>query len=66
MTLELVLYVCLAAAPAECRYERVGFLEAASLSSCAMASQPTAAKWAGEHEAYQIREIICRPMMDEA
>lgn len=58
--IDLVLVVCLLAAPAECREERSA-LEEMSTLSCMKQGQFRAVRWIEEHPAYQLVRWRCEP-----
>ncbi len=64
--IELIVLACLAAAPEQCRTERIGYRPGQSTKACEAASMMEAAKWAGDHPKYVIRGLTCRRAMDEA
>lgn len=57
--IDLVLVVCLSAAPIECRRERVPF--DGQLIACAVHGQQVAAQWAETHPKWRIAGWICGP-----
>lgn len=56
--IELVMLVCLAAAPAECREERPA-TEINSVMACATQGQMVAARWLAEHPAFTLSRWRC-------
>ena len=56
--IELVMVVCLAAFPAECREERPA-TEIASVMACATQGQMVAAQWLSEHPAFTLSRWRC-------
>src|SRR3712207_913441 len=57
--IQLVLTVCLAAAPTTCKEERPFF--DGSLLACATQGQLVAARWISEHPAYTLNRGRCEP-----
>ncbi|MFG1246795.1 hypothetical protein [Xanthobacter flavus] len=57
---ELVLLVCLAAAPSTCREERAPLDLAASRAPLPMECAGAAMEWAGAHPALTVRRFTCR------
>ncbi len=57
--IQLVLTVCLAAAPTTCKEERPFF--DGSLLACATQGQLVAARWISEHPAYTLNRWRCEP-----
>lgn len=57
--IDLVLTVCLLAAPADCREERMPF--DGPIFACAMAGQFTAAEWISRHPKWRIERWACGP-----
>ena len=55
--IDLVLTVCLATAPANCREERLPF--DGPLVACTMAGQFQAAEWAGRHPKWRVKRWSC-------
>lgn len=55
--IELILTVCLASAPTECRLERMPF--DGFLIGCTMAGQFHAAEWADRHPKWRIKRWSC-------
>lgn len=64
--IELIVLACLAAAPEQCRTERIGYRPGGDTKASAAAAQMEAARWAGDHPKYVIRGLTCRRAMDEA
>jgi hypothetical protein len=62
--LELVMTVCLIAAPGECRKERIAF--EGSLLACATAGQFAAAEWIATHPKWQLSRWTCGPSSRDA
>ncbi|MFZ4407487.1 MAG: hypothetical protein ACOYOH_09100 [Paracraurococcus sp.] len=56
--IELVMVVCLAAAPSECREERPA-TEIASVMACATQGQMVAAQWLAQHPAFTLSRLRC-------
>lgn len=57
--IQLVLTVCLAAAPATCKEERPTFEASLSLMSCATQGQLLASQWIAEHPTYTLNKWRC-------
>ncbi|TCZ64906.1 hypothetical protein [Roseicella aquatilis] len=60
--IELVLIVCLAIRPADCREERPGF-EGPSMTSCLVQGQILVARWLMEHPFVTLNRWRCQPMV---
>jgi hypothetical protein len=61
--IELVLFVCLQAAPAECRQESMPF--DGPLMACAMNGQVVAVEWLQSHPKWRLTKWRCgRPEID--
>lgn len=58
--IELVLTVCLLAAPGSCREERPHFF-GDTILACMMQGQFHAARWLAEHPAYSMDRWTCQP-----
>jgi hypothetical protein len=59
----LLLKVCLAAAPAECRDIQIPF--DGPMAACCLHGQFTAAEWISSHPGYRIAEWRCGPVERE-
>lgn len=57
--IDLVLTVCLAANPAECRIEHIYFESRGSLVQCMFLAPPEIAKWSLEHPALKVVRWKC-------
>ena len=57
--IELSFLVCLAAAPSECRTERLPADEA-SVIACVLGAQAHLASWHGDHPEWEVRGWTCR------
>lgn len=65
--IELVMTVCLAAAPSDCREVRFGFVEGiVDQLSCRKMGMLEAARWIGEHPAFVVRAYRCGPPRQDA
>ena len=62
--IELVMTVCLFAAPSDCRKERLAF--EGSLMTCASSGQVAAAEWLGSHPKWRLARWSCGPAAREA
>ncbi len=57
--IELVMVVCLAAAPQDCE-ERSLLFQDVSTMACMTQAQPQMARWIGEHPRWRVSEWKCR------
>ena len=57
--IDLILTVCLLAAPQECRTEHLYFENRGSLTQCMFLAPPEIAKWAVEHPAHKVVRWKC-------
>lgn len=57
--IELVMTVCLLAAPEDCRKERLPFN--GPLRACALAGQFEAATWEANHHGWRVKRWSCGP-----
>lgn len=62
--IELVLTLCLSAAPADCRKERIPF--DGSLLGCLIAGQTAAAAWVAVHPKWHLAAWRCGPVGRDA
>lgn len=56
---DLILTVCVAAHPAECRTEHLYFESRGSLVQCMVLAPPEIAKWSKEHPALKVMRWKC-------
>lgn len=57
--IDLILTVCLATNPAECRTEHLYFESRGSLFQCMFLAQPEIAKWSAQHPALKVVRWKC-------
>jgi hypothetical protein len=57
--IDLVLTVCLAADPGNCRIERIHFESRGSLMQCILHAPPEIAKWAQDHPTLKVVRWTC-------
>lgn len=55
--IDLIILACLVSAPDQCRSYTAG--QGKTLHACQAQAMLTAARWAGDHPAYEIKRIIC-------
>ncbi|MDN5929349.1 MAG: hypothetical protein L0I29_20015 [Hyphomicrobiales bacterium] len=56
---DLILTVCLAANPGQCREEHLHFESHGSLMQCMLRAPPEIAKWLPEHPALKVKRWKC-------
>ncbi|MBK1662478.1 hypothetical protein [Paracraurococcus ruber] len=59
LVIELVMVVCLAASPTECREERP-VAEIGSVMACTTKAQIIAARWLAQHPAFTLSRVRCQ------
>ena len=55
----LVMTVCLAAHPGECRVEKLSFESRGNLMTCMFLAQSEIVKWSAEHPALKVKKWKC-------
>lgn len=60
--MDLLLYACLIAAPAECRTERLSFsVELVAPQACMIGAQAALAQWTAAHPKWRVERFRCVP-----